>query len=76
MLFYAKKWFIWGFLKISILFDFVTKLILKTQRNLPENINIQQGVNLEDSYSHENSSKILNMRNIPKKSTFSVLVSL
>jgi hypothetical protein len=26
-------------LKISILFDFVTKLILKIQRNLPENTN-------------------------------------
>jgi hypothetical protein len=39
MLFYAKKWFIWSFLKISILLDFVTKLIFKSQRNLPENIN-------------------------------------
>jgi hypothetical protein len=39
MLFYAKMWFIWSFLKFFILLDFVTKLILKSQRNLPENIN-------------------------------------
>jgi hypothetical protein len=39
MLFRAQKWFIWGFLKISVLFDFVTKLIFKSQRNLPENTN-------------------------------------
>jgi len=39
MLFWAQKWFIGSFLKISILFDFVTKLILKSQRNLPENTN-------------------------------------
>jgi hypothetical protein len=39
MLFEAQKWFIRRFLKISILFDFVTKLILKSQRNLPENTN-------------------------------------
>ncbi len=36
MLFCAQKWFIWCFLKISILFDFVTKLILNIQRNPPE----------------------------------------
>jgi hypothetical protein len=34
MLFYAKKWFIWCFLKISVLLDFVTKLILKASKNL------------------------------------------
>jgi hypothetical protein len=39
MLFYAKMWFIWSFLKFFILLDFVTKLILKSQRNLPKNIN-------------------------------------
>ncbi len=39
MLFDAKKWFLQSFLKIFILLDFVTKLILKSQRNLPENIN-------------------------------------
>ncbi len=39
MLFYAKMWFIWSFLKFFILLDFVTKLILKSQRNLPGNIN-------------------------------------
>jgi hypothetical protein len=39
MLFNAKKRFIYNLLKISILLDFVTKLILKSQRNLSENIN-------------------------------------
>jgi hypothetical protein len=39
ILFYAKKWFIVSFLKIFILLEFVTELILKSQRNLPENIN-------------------------------------
>ncbi len=35
MLIHAKMWF----LKFFILLDFVTKLLLKSQRNLPENIN-------------------------------------
>ncbi len=39
MLFYAKKCFILSFLKIFILLEFVTKLILKSQKNLPKNIN-------------------------------------
>ena len=39
MLFWAQKWFKGSFLKIFFLFDFVTKLILKSQRNLPENTN-------------------------------------
>ncbi len=73
MLFYAKKLFIQSFLKISILLDFVTKLILKSQRNLPENIN-KEAIQ-KTAIPMKNSSKILNMRNIPKKSTFSVLVS-
>jgi hypothetical protein len=47
MLFYTKMWFIKSFLKIFILLDFVTKLILKSQRNH------QEEGNLEDSYSHE-----------------------
>ena len=36
MLFYAKKWLYKVFWS---LLEFVTKLILKSQRNLPENIN-------------------------------------
>ena len=39
MLFGAKKRLIWRFLKISILLDFVTKLILKTPKNVLENTN-------------------------------------
>jgi hypothetical protein len=73
MLFYAKKWFIWSFLKISILLDFVTKLIFKSQRNLPENINKE--ALWKTAIPMKNSSKILNRRNITKKSTFSVLLS-
>jgi hypothetical protein len=37
MLLYVKKWLVWCFLKISSLLDFVTKLILKTQNNVPKN---------------------------------------
>jgi hypothetical protein len=39
MLFGAKKRLIWHFLKISILLDFVTKLILDTPKNVLENTN-------------------------------------
>jgi hypothetical protein len=39
MLFGAKKRLIWRFLKISILLDFVTKLIFKTSKNVLENTN-------------------------------------
>ena len=39
MLFGDKKWLIWCFLKISVMLDFVTKLILENQRNPPENSN-------------------------------------
>ncbi len=39
MLFGAKKWFIWCFLKISILLDFVTKLVFKTLKNPLKNTN-------------------------------------
>jgi hypothetical protein len=51
MLFGAKKRLIWRFLKISILLDFVTKLIFKTPQKCPRKH--QQGGKLEDSYSHE-----------------------
>ena len=63
-LFYAKMWFIWGFLKFFILLDFVTKLILKSQRNLPENIN-KQAIQ-ETAIPMKNASKILNRRNVQK----------
>ncbi len=39
MLFGAKKRLIWLFLKIAILLDFVTKLILNTPKNVLENTN-------------------------------------
>jgi hypothetical protein len=68
MLFRAQKWFIWGFLKISVLFDFGTKLILKSQRNLPENTN-KEAIQ-RTAIPMKNSSKILNSRNVPKHLTF------
>jgi hypothetical protein len=46
-----KHRFIWGFLKIFTLSDFVTKLIFKSSKKSPRKH--QQGGNLEDSYSHE-----------------------
>ncbi len=39
MLLPTKKWLIWCFFKISTLLDFVTKLILKTPKNLLDNTN-------------------------------------
>jgi hypothetical protein len=69
MLFHAKKWFIWSFLKIFSLLDFVTKLILKSQRNLPENIT-KEAI-WKTAIPMKNSSKILNRRNIQKNLLFS-----
>ncbi len=72
MLFWAQKWFIGSFLKISILFDFVTKLIFKSQRNLPENTN-KEAI-YRTAIPMKNSSKILNSRNLQKQFTFSYVL--
>ena len=69
LLFHAKKWFIYSFLKIFILLDFVTKLILKSQRNLPENI--KKEAIWKSAIPMKNSSKILKRRNIQKNLLFS-----
>jgi hypothetical protein len=69
MLFHAKKWFIWSFLKIFSLLDFVTKLILKSHRNLPENI--KKEAIWKTAIPMKNSSKILNRRNFQKSLLFS-----
>ena len=72
MLFRAQKWFIRHFLKISILFDFVMKLILKSQRNLPENTN-KEAIQ-RTAIPMKNSSKILNSRNVQKNLIFSYVL--
>ncbi len=69
MLFYAKKWFTQSFLKIFILLDFVTKLILKKQRNLQKNI--KKEAIWKTAIPMKNSSKILDRRNIQKNLLFS-----
>jgi hypothetical protein len=48
---------------------FLTKLILKSQRNLPENI--KKEAIWKTAMPMKNSSEILNSRNIPKKLLFS-----
>ncbi len=57
------------FLKTFSLLDFVTKLILKSQRNLPENI--KKEAIWKTAIPKKSSSKILNIRNIPKNLLFS-----
>jgi hypothetical protein len=68
MLLYAKKWLIWLFLKIYILSNFVTKLILQTSENLSENTNKEafDRTAIQMKYS----SKILKRRNVWKKLDF------
>ncbi len=60
MLLYAKKWLIWHFLKVCILSNFVTKLILQTSDNLPENT--KKEAFYSTAIQMKNSSKILKRR--------------
>jgi hypothetical protein len=60
MFLYAKKWLIWHFLKIYILSNFVTNLILLTSENLPENTN-KEAV-YRTAIQMKYSSKILKRR--------------
>ncbi len=69
MLLYAKKWLIWRFLKICILSNFVTKLILETSENLPENTNKEAFYST--AIQMKNSSKILKIRIVSKNFYFS-----
>jgi hypothetical protein len=69
MLLYANKWLIWRFLKICILSNFVTKLILQTSENLPENT--KKEVFYSTAIQMKNSSKILKRRIVSKKFDFS-----
>jgi hypothetical protein len=68
-LFYAKKGLIWRFSKIYSLSDFVTKLILKTKKNLPENTN-KEGT-YKTAIPMKYSSKFLKRRKVQKKLSFS-----
>ncbi len=68
MLLYAKKWLIWRFLKICILSNFVTKLILQTSENLLENTNKEAFYST--AIQMKNSSKILKRRIVSKKLDF------
>ncbi len=70
MLFGAKKRLIWRFLKISILLDFVTKLIFKNPNNVLENTNKEASYKI--AIPMKNSSKIMNRRNVQKNYLFSV----
>jgi hypothetical protein len=69
MLLYAIKWLIWRFLKICILSNFVTKLILQTSENLPENTNKEAFYST--AIQMKKSSKILKRRIVSKKFDFS-----
>jgi hypothetical protein len=69
MLLYAKKWLIWRFFKICILSNFVTKLILQTSENLPENT--KKEAFHSTAIQMKNSSKILKRRIVSKKFDFS-----
>jgi hypothetical protein len=60
---------IWRFLKIYTLSDFVTKLILKTKKNVKENTN-KEGT-YKTAIPMKYSSKILERRNVQKKLSFS-----
>ncbi len=68
MLLDAKKWFIGRFLKICILSNFVTKLILQTSENLPENTN--KDAFYSTAIQMKNSSKILKRRIVSKNLIF------
>jgi hypothetical protein len=74
MLFLCQKVVHIEFLKIFILLDFVTKLILKSQRNLPENIN-KEAIQ-KTAIPMKNSSKILDRRNVKKLVFFWLTVLL
>ncbi len=68
MLPYAKKWLIWRFLKICILSNFVTKLILQTSEILPEITNKEAFYST--AIQMNNSSKILKRRVVSTKFDF------
>ncbi len=68
MLLYAKKWLIWRFLKIYLLSNYVTKLILQTSENLPENTNKEAFYRTAIQMKY--SSKILKRRIVSKKIIF------
>jgi hypothetical protein len=68
MFLYAKKWLIWGFLKIYILSNFGTKLIFPTSENLPENTNKEAFYRTAIQMKY--SSKILKRRILSKKLVF------
>ncbi len=74
MLFGAKKRLIWRFLKISILLDFVTNLILKTPKNVLENTNKEASQKI--AIPMKNFSKIMNRRNVQKNYLFFCLTVL
>ncbi len=69
MLFGDKKWLIWCFLKISVMLDFVTKLIFKTLKNPLKNTYKEASDRV--AIQMENASKIWNRRIIQKKYVFS-----
>ena len=74
MLFGAKNRLIWRFLKISILLDFVTKLIFKTLKNPLKNTNKEASDRV--AIQMENASKFWNRRIIQKNMFFHLLNAL
>ncbi len=67
----TKKWLIWSFLKISTLFDFVTKLISKPQKNLLENTNKE--ATDKTAIRMKYLSKFLNNNFMQKNKLFSLI---